>query len=47
MVAKRIGRVTLGAYAHRDYLRRRGVPREPADLFTHERVLPASVHEFA
>ena len=36
LVARRIGRVTLGAYAHRDYLRRRGVPREPADLLAHE-----------
>ena len=30
LVAKRIGKVTLGAYAHRDYLRRRGTPRQPA-----------------
>ncbi len=36
LVARRIGQVTLGAYAHRDYLRRRGVPREPADLLGHE-----------
>ena len=36
LLAKRIGRITLGAYAHRDYLRRRGVPREPADLLAHE-----------
>ena len=36
LVARRIGKVTLGAYAHRDYLRRRGVPREPADLLGHE-----------
>ena len=27
LVAKRIAKVTLGAYAHRDYLRRRGTPR--------------------
>ncbi len=36
LVAKRIGKVTLGAYAHRDYLRRRGVPRQPVDLLQHE-----------
>lgn len=36
LVAKRIARVTLGAYAHRDYLRRRGAPRQPADLLAHE-----------
>lgn len=36
LVAKRIGRVTLGAYAHRDYLRRKGMPRKPADLLEHE-----------
>ena len=29
LVARRIGKVTLGAYAHRDYLRRRGTPRQP------------------
>ena len=36
LVARRIGRVSLGACAHRDYLRRRGVPREPADLLGHD-----------
>ncbi len=36
LVARRIGKVTIGAYAHRDYLRRRGIPREPADLAGHE-----------
>ena len=38
LVAKRIGKVTLGAYAHRDYLRRRGVPRQPQDLLDHDLV---------
>jgi len=38
LVAKRIGTVTLGAYAHRDYLRRKGTPRQPADLLQHELV---------
>jgi len=36
LVAKRIGKVTLSAYAHRDYLHRRGVPRQPADLLAHD-----------
>ena len=36
LVAKRIASVKLGAYAHRDYLRRKGTPREPADLLQHE-----------
>jgi DNA-binding transcriptional LysR family regulator len=36
LVAKRIGKVTLGAYAHADYLRRRGIPRELGDLLSHE-----------
>jgi DNA-binding transcriptional LysR family regulator len=38
LVVKRIARITLGAYAHRDYLRRRGVPRQMADLLGHELV---------
>ena len=38
LIAKRIGKVTLGAYAHRDYLRRCGTPKQPADLLTHELV---------
>ena len=38
LIARRIGKVTLGAYAHRDYLRRRGTPKQMADLLTHELV---------
>lgn len=38
LVAKRIGAVTLGAYAHRDYLRRKGTPQQPHDLLQHELV---------
>src|SRR3990167_6670090 len=30
--------VARGAYAHRDYLRRRGTPRQPTDLLAHELV---------
>ncbi len=36
LIARRIGKVSLGAYAHRDYLRRRGTPRSPAELDGHE-----------
>lgn len=38
LVVKRIARITLGAYAHRDYLRRRGTPRQVQDLLAHELV---------
>lgn len=36
LVAKRIGSVGVTACAHRDYLRRRGTPRQPTDLLQHE-----------
>lgn len=36
LVAKRIAKITLGAYAHRDYLRRRGTPRQLQDLLAHD-----------
>jgi DNA-binding transcriptional LysR family regulator len=36
VIAKRVGQVTIGAYAHRDYLRRRGIPKQPSDLLTHD-----------
>lgn len=36
LVARRIGKVGLGAYAHRDYLRLRGTPRTLADLAAHD-----------
>lgn len=36
LVSRRVGQVGLGAYAHQDYLRRRGTPRQPADLLQHE-----------
>jgi DNA-binding transcriptional LysR family regulator len=38
LVAKRIGAVAVTACAHRDYLRRRGTPRQPLDLLQHELV---------
>jgi DNA-binding transcriptional LysR family regulator len=38
LVARRIAKVTLGAYAHRDYLRRRGTPWAVEDLLSHELV---------
>ncbi|MBK9235268.1 MAG: LysR family transcriptional regulator [Rhodoferax sp.] len=36
LIAKRIGNVGLGAYAHRSYLARRGSPRQPTDLMQHD-----------
>jgi DNA-binding transcriptional LysR family regulator len=38
LVARRIGKVTIGAYAQRGYLRRRGTPRHPAELTGHDLV---------
>lgn len=35
LIAKRIGKVTLGVYAHRDYLQRCGSPRQLSDLLGH------------
>ena len=36
LVAKKIGSVGVGAYAHRSYLARRSPPRLPADLLQHD-----------
>jgi DNA-binding transcriptional LysR family regulator len=36
VIARRVGQVTIGTYAHRDYLRRRGIPKEPVDLLQHD-----------
>jgi DNA-binding transcriptional LysR family regulator len=36
VIARRVGQVTIGTYAHRDYLRRRGIPKQPADLLQHD-----------
>ena len=36
LIARKMGDVALGAYAHRSYLDRRGTPRKPQDLLTHE-----------
>ena len=38
LLAKRVGQVTIGTFAHREYLRRRGTPRVPADLLAHDLV---------
>ncbi len=35
VVARRIGRVPLGAYAHKRYLQQHGVPQTPSDLLQH------------
>jgi DNA-binding transcriptional LysR family regulator len=36
LIARKIGEVGLGAYAHKSYLARRGTPRNAADLLTHD-----------
>ena len=36
VIARKIGEVRLGAYAHRNYLARRGLPRRQADLLQHD-----------
>ena len=36
LIARKIGNVALGAYAHKTYLSRRGTPRKPVDLLTHD-----------
>lgn len=38
LIARKVGQVAIGTYAHRDYLRRRGTPRQPADLLAHDLV---------
>ena len=35
LIARRVGQVTLGIYAHSDYLRRRGTPSQPPQLLQH------------
>ena len=36
LLARKVGEVGLGAYAHRSYLARRSVPNVPADLLQHD-----------
>ena len=36
VIARRVGKVALKACAHQDYLRRRGIPRHPSDLLSHD-----------
>jgi DNA-binding transcriptional LysR family regulator len=38
LLARRVATVQIGAYAAAEYLRRRGVPRIPADLLAHDLV---------
>ncbi|WP_298768993.1 LysR substrate-binding domain-containing protein [uncultured Novosphingobium sp.] len=43
LVARRIGTVQLGLYAHRDYLDRRGLPQSIAELPGHDLIGVASL----
>ena len=36
LVARRVGEVQIGAYARKDYLRRRGVPSNPGDILHYD-----------
>jgi len=36
LITRHIADPTIGAYAHEDYLRRRGIPQIPADLLQHD-----------
>ncbi len=36
LIARKIGDVQLGAFAHKKYLKKRGTPKQPADLFSHD-----------
>jgi DNA-binding transcriptional LysR family regulator len=36
VIARRVGQITISTYAHRDYLRRRGIPKQPLDLIQHD-----------
>ncbi len=36
LIAKKLGQISIGTYAHRDYLRRRGTPKQPVDLLQHD-----------
>ncbi len=38
LVAKKIGAVKVGTYASRDYLARRGTPKQPMDLIGHDMI---------
>ncbi|UYY57539.1 LysR family transcriptional regulator [Sphingomonas sp. S2-65] len=43
LIAKRVGGVTLGLHAHRDYLERRGVPASADDLAGHDVIGPETM----
>ncbi|MGS5089206.1 LysR family transcriptional regulator [Hydrogenophaga sp. A37] len=45
LVARRIGQIGVSACAHRDYLARRGMPKQPADLLQHTLVGNDKVQE--
>ena len=35
LIAKKLGNVSVGVYAHKSYLTRHGIPQQPEDLFHH------------
>jgi DNA-binding transcriptional LysR family regulator len=45
LVARKLGTLGIGAYAHDRYLRRAGTPREPADLLRHTLIGYATDHQ--
>jgi DNA-binding transcriptional LysR family regulator len=45
LVAKRLGTLGIGAYAHQSYLQRAGTPREPKDLIRHTLIGYATDHQ--
>jgi DNA-binding transcriptional LysR family regulator len=36
LIARKVAEISVGAYAHKNYLKRRGVPRSMQDLLSHE-----------
>lgn len=45
LVARKLGTLGIGAYAHESYLKRAGTPREPADLLRHTLIGYATDHQ--
>jgi DNA-binding transcriptional LysR family regulator len=45
LVARKLGTLGIGAYAHKSYLQRAGTPREPAELLRHTLIGYATDHQ--